>query len=190
MENYITLLSTCARDLVSQVASGTTSKTSPPKGGVYKYKTILALFAVVLSSSFGFGQSPGGVSSPPANTVNGVNYTLYSGYDSSVTDAGGGISGTILNTGVINTLVNPDDVVLDEIANNFSLKLTTNLKITTAGNYLFQFLSGETQTYLKVNGVEVITTAGAGTHASGNVALVAGVNTIEVRFSQRSVFLG
>ena len=123
---------------------------------------------------------PGGVNTS-AGMVNGIAYTLYSGYDAVLSDD---IQGTIKSTGYVNNLTDPDDGVLGEIGDGFSMKFNTNLSITTAGTYQFQLAATDDQAYLILDGTPIITNAGAGTFQSANIALTVGMHVLELRFSE------
>lgn len=126
--------------------------------------------------------APGGVATT-TQSVNGVAYSLFSGYDSDLATVNGV---TLMQSGYCNNLTNPDDLVLNEIGDNFTMVCNTRLSITTAGVYQFQANAVDDRIYLIVNGTPVITTQANGTFQSANITLGAGLHTIEARFSENA----
>jgi len=59
----------------------------------------------------------------------------FGNYDSNLSDNNFGFN---FGYGYIDDLINPDDFILNEIADNFTLRFITKLLITTGGNYIFQ----------------------------------------------------
>jgi FG-GAP-like repeat len=134
---------------------------------------------------FSFGRiavAPGCVFVPAA-PVNGIAYTLYNGYTATPETA---MPSTVLNTGFIDRVTHPDDFFVNEIVDGFSLKLNTNLSVTTAGNYNFRFVATDDVAVLFVNGVQVLKSVLNTATTTTPVALTAGMNAIEVRFSENT----
>jgi hypothetical protein len=52
-------------------------------------------------------------------------------------------------------LTNPDDLVLNEIYDYFTMKLTTNLKIVNPGQYQFRFLGADDNAQLLIRWSEL-----------------------------------
>jgi len=76
---------------------------------------------------------PGNVTA--SSVVNGIHWELYNGFDATLDN----ITGTLLQNGYTDSLINPDDIMLNETPNSFALILRTQLNIATGGNYRFSF---------------------------------------------------
>ena len=124
--------------------------------------------------------APGGVLIPTASEINGVKFDLYTGSET-VTD---GIQNPLRLSGYVSTLTNPDDVVLNEISDYFTMKLTTNLKITNAGSYQFRFGAADDNVQLLIDGVNYMNRTCCGDVTGANISSTAGNHLLEVRFSE------
>jgi alanine-alpha-ketoisovalerate/valine-pyruvate aminotransferase len=124
--------------------------------------------------------APGGVLTPTASEINGVKYDLYTGLET-VTD---GIQSPLRTSGYVSTLTNPDDLVLNEIYDYFTMKLTTNLKIVNPGQYQFRFVAADDNVQLLIDGVNYMNRTCCGDVTGANITLTAGNHSLEVRFSE------
>ncbi|WP_298136522.1 PA14 domain-containing protein, partial [Flavobacterium sp.] len=132
--------------------------------------------------------APGGVSRPTAGTligsdtyVNGLEYKLYSGFN---TTPENGMTGVLLSSGYTNSDFNFDDNVETKIGDNFQLQLTGKIQIQTAGNYSFRFQNLDDEASVHINGVLVHFGNCCGTTAGGTITLTAGYHDIDIRFSE------
>ncbi len=124
--------------------------------------------------------APGWVFNSSSAQVNGVEYIFYEGYDSTPEN---GITGTIKNYGYLDDLEHPDDLLLNEDSDTFSLVLKTKLQIDIAGDYNFRALSTDDDVAIFINGTLQVFWDNA-TIQTGDVTLTAGQHDLEVRFSE------
>jgi hypothetical protein len=87
-------------------------------------------------------------------------------------------------SGYVSTLTNPDDLVLNEIYDYFTMKLTTNLKIVNPGQYQFRFVAADDNVQLLIDGVNYMNRTCCGDVTGANITLAAGNHSLEVRFSE------
>jgi hypothetical protein len=133
-------------------------------------------FTIVTNIAAG---GPGGVITNAASQ-NGVKYDLYSTTDVNLSD---GVQGTLKQSGYTNTLTNPDDDMANEIVDNFSLVLNTNLSINNAGIYQFQLGANDDSSYVYIDG-NFLFKAGVATVASPTISLTAGMHSIQVLYHE------
>lgn len=135
------------------------------------------------------GSTPGGISKPRTGTtisgqiyVNGLQYTLYSGFDATPED---GLTATLLSKGYVNTDFDSDSFFASKIGSVYSIALKGKLKIDNAGSYSFRFVSVDDAAAVLVDGTVVFhQNFPAGTSATGGViSLTAGYHDIEIRYS-------
>ena len=93
---------------------------------------------------------------------------------------------TNIGTGYFNNLDNPDNEVVNRIADYFGLLIKTELLITNAGSYKFEFDNIDDKAVLFVNGVQVLNQTATGSSSTAALSLTAGYNTIEVRYVERN----
>ena len=165
-------------------------------------KKILFSLASLLASASFYAQAPGGISQPSATTnggilssgVNGLDYTLYNlvndtnanGLDLTTATPFNNALFTNIGTGYFKNLDNPDNEVVNRIADYFGLLIKTELLITNAGSYKFEFDNIDDKAVLFVNGVQVLNQTATGSSSTAALALTAGYNTIEVRYVERN----
>lgn len=122
--------------------------------------------------------APGGIIA--TSQVNGVHYKYYSDSETDVST----IESELTAQGFISSLTNPDDIMLDEDP-DFTLELTTEIEITTAGDYNFRFVSLDDYGAIDIDGVQYLNHNGAccPTIATGPITLTAGRHELVVRWS-------
>ncbi len=122
--------------------------------------------------------APGGIA---GGLKNGLYFEFYNAFDGNLND---GISGELTSSGYLSNLDNVETTFIYEKADEFSLKITSDLNITTSGDYTFRFNQVDDYASLYIDGVKYLEVCCGFTTAGNPITLSVGYHSIEVRYSE------
>jgi len=130
------------------------------------------------NDKFTFGwnmNAPGGVFA--TNQVNGVHYKYYKDIEYNIES----IESELIGEGYVANMTNPDDIMANEDA-DFTLEFTTDLEITTSGDYTFRLVSLDDNISIYIDGINYLNGSCCTTVTGNVISLAAGKHAMIIRY--------